>query len=200
MRAEFERIISTGHPARVISAVKEEIADLPTWLSKQASKRELTTLLAFLDDGVVWGKYETGIPWVTSDQAQPGLPALRLKTLQELHLFGPQAELLLFRKTEGEYWLRIIEENIGQPDFLESFDELQFLWGDNAQPAKKGFTLLSEGAQGLCHAIPCEITRKDGQDQLPRLRVRHYLNPDSEPLARVVVSRCVGLEVEKKER
>lgn len=192
------RTIKTGQSAVLMTSHKEVIGNLEEWMVTKAKDYSLTTLLAFLDDGVVWGKFDAG-GWITSDRAGVGLPKLRLAALQELRLFGPECEVLLYRVEEGEFHLRMIEDKPSEkPDYTEYFDELQFLWGTNSKPGENGFTILTEGNQGLLHAVPLAVTLKDDQGRHPRLRVRHYLNPASEPLAQVSASRCVSLELDKE--
>ena len=59
-------------------------------------------------------------------------------------------------------------------------------------PLAHGFTLLTEGANGLRHAVPHAFSLPErAQPGAVRLRVRHYLDAAS---ARVVTSRLLDLE------
>ena len=73
-----------------------------------------------------------------------------------------------------------------------AFDEPHLLWGTHAERLAHGFTLLIEGANGLRHAVPHAFSLPErAQPGAVRLRVRHYLDPDS---TRVVTSRLYALE------
>ena len=74
---------------------------------------------------------------------------------------------------------------------IDYVDEEQLLWGTQVarvattaepSPSRRGFTLVSDGIEGLHHAVPCALTDADfdnfgaAQKQRPlRLVIRHYL-------------------------
>jgi CRISPR-associated protein (TIGR03984 family) len=159
----------------------------------------LRFLLAHCDDGVVWGRFDEGShSLVTSDAAAEGhteamkvCPPLRLDTLQQARAFGPDAELLIWRVEEGRWKARLISDSEKQhenTEWGEAFDEPQLLWGTKAEPLDHGFTLLTEGASGLRHAVPLE---HKGSSQA-QILVRHYLTKNG--FARVEASRLTALE------
>lgn len=178
------------------------ISDLREWLQSQASQHNLRWLLAHADDGVIWGKLESG-QLLTSDMYAPEVsPPLRPETLQQARLFAPHAELLLWRVSETEWQARLIQDvdaSTTTPHFHDAFDEPQILWGTHAQPLSDGFTLMSDGLQGLRHAPPVELSATFDERSRPlRLHVRHYLAEDANGFTRIVASRLIDLTVEEK--
>ena len=193
------------HPAIVerITVEETQIAEVRKWIEAQASSHNLTWLLAYADDGVIWGKMEQG-SLVTSYDAvqkiqQTGwiCPQLRVETLQQARLFGDSAELLLWRDGDNHWQARMIRdaEGSGILKWRDTIDEEYMLWGTHGQPLGYGFTLLRDGSQGLRHAVPCQLTLEDSQGKTtpPRLVVRHYLSESENGFNRIVCSRLVTL-------
>jgi CRISPR-associated protein (TIGR03984 family) len=189
---QIDEIQRQVQPVTVVAAFENGIAD---WLVGQAQDHSLTTMLAYADDGVIWGKIDQG-QLLTSRDAFPGKdisPPLRPLTLQQIRLFGPNAELLLWR-AESEWQARLIVEGTGEK--TEFFDEWQILWGTRREAVQEGFTLVADGALGHRHAPPVEVSdglfTSDENRRPLRLQVRHYLEsaPDS-GLLRVALSRLV---------
>ncbi len=200
------------------------IETIETWLADQAKTNQMTTpcyLLAHATDGVIWGRMDKNGNLLTShdalhktkvsDQwdisrvkmAKKTLPRLRIETLQQARLFSWGAELFIWRDGDGAWngrWLRHAGKE-ETPDWVESFDEPQLLWGTHGTPLEHGFTLLEDGAQGLYHAVPfkADITNKDNGElkQSVQLNVRHYLAYDEQGQAYVAVSRLVACKEEK---
>jgi CRISPR-associated protein (TIGR03984 family) len=164
--------------------------DVRAWLVNNAPE-SAETLLAFALDGLIWGRLKDGQLMVAADVETDFSPELDISTLQEARLFGPTAELHLWR-TETGFRARAITDAAGAA--CEYLDETQILWGDQAQPvADSGFSLMSDGVQGLQHAVPLPLAGEFTERPL-RLKVRHYLDHDK-PLARIAHSRLVQLEV-----
>jgi CRISPR-associated protein (TIGR03984 family) len=179
-------------------------ADLVGWLVAQAQAHDLTTLLAHADDGVIWGEMRQKQLLTSGDVfSEPDVsPPLRALTLQQARLFGPAAELLLWR-TEGGWQARLVTDDVG--DEVECFDEWQILWGTRCEGSRDGFTLVADGAQGLRHAPPVRVDVRlfdPGENRRPlRLQVRHYLETDTESgLLRVTLSRLVQVTDETQVR
>lgn len=178
------------------------------WLLEQAHEYSLKWLLAHADDGVIWGRVDSG-RLVTSYEAARNhahgrnvcLP-LRIETLQQARLFAPHAELLLWRDgNKQETWHAGLIRDAQNSDeaanalWTDAFDEAQMLWGTHGDRLPDDFTLLRDGSQGLRHAVPLSLRLDaDGKTDPPRLIVRHYLN--GEGLARIVASRLVELKEE----
>ena len=191
-------------------------ADNPTeWLSRQMQAHKLKYLLAHADDGVIWGRFD-GQQLTTSHDVAPNSPPLQKKTLQTARVFAPAGELLIWRDEAGEWAARLIaeitetnttDEQANHPstetsqsapkvEWTKAFDEYQILLGTNTKPPDRGFTLMSEGSQGLFHALPLNFTGQISEQVRPlRLVVRHYLKADDNGFLRVNASRLVDLHL-----
>lgn len=193
-----------GHPAVVEHLSTGSLDDMQEWLQMQAVAYGLRWLLAHADDGVVWGRRDN-IQLLTSDSVAPHVsPRLRPETLQTARLFAEHAELLLWRDGERSWNARVIREP--QPGetatFTDAIDELPMLWGTDPQRLENNFTLMSDGAQGLRHAVPLVIDGTFHERNRPlRLLVRHYLTENTQGFARIAASRLVNLlcQVEKNQ-
>ncbi len=188
------------YPAVVVPIATDGISsDIKKWLQRQATQYGLKWLLAHADDGVIWGKADQG-ELVTSDSITPEVsPPLRRETLQQVRLFAPYAELLLWRDGDDQWHARLIRDakEVETPVWREAIDEYQILWGTHAEPLSNGFTLMTDGLQGLRHAVPLEVRGTFKEEYRPlRLWVRHYIKEDEDGFARIVVSRLLDLKME----
>ncbi len=165
------------------------VAEPAKWLVAQARQQGLRFLLAHADDGVIWGRIDDdGLH--TSYGIAPSSPVLRSSTLQQARLFDTAGEVLIWRSDDG-WCARLATDGWDAAEAI--IDEDQILWGDTAQPAPHGFTLMREGAQGMCHAVPIGVTPEQLQTHPLRLRVRHYLTENADGEALIVLSRLVQL-------
>lgn len=179
-------------------------SDLALWLRDQAGGSRY--LLAHTDAGIIWGRVndpDTNPNILTSADvfgARLGKARLELYLLWELRLFGPNAEVHLWRS--GDAWqARCIEDGGAVND--QVLEERHILWGDQAEARDQGFTLLVDGSEGLRHAVPLDVPdtafeQKRHQERKPRplrLVMRHYLEHDHYGNARIALSRLVDLEV-----
>jgi CRISPR-associated protein (TIGR03984 family) len=182
-------------------------SDLRGWLKAKAEEFELKYLLAHADDGVIWGKFEN-LKLTTSgdDDVFPQFTKLRTCTLQQCRIFGKNAdddngdgnaEVMLW-KVDKTWKARLInDQNLSDQDYIP---EAQILWGTQAEAENNGFTLVSDGSQGLKHAVPLTEINFKGKDYRPlRLKVRHYIDYDQSDVARIYLSRLVDLESVKIE-
>jgi CRISPR-associated protein (TIGR03984 family) len=189
------REIRDEHPAVLEPIDTNNLIDVRDWLQTQATTFDLRWLLAHADDGLIWGENRSG-HLVTSDSVAPQVsPPLQAVTLQQARLFSAKAELLLWRDGDNQWRARLIRQpHAGEtPAVTETIDEPQILWGTDAQGLPNNFTLMSDGAQGLRHAVPFIVTGQvDGSRPL-RLCVRHYLDEDDTGFTRIVASRLVNL-------
>jgi CRISPR-associated protein (TIGR03984 family) len=198
----------------------DTFADDPiTWLSKKMQDHQLKYLLAHADDGVIWGRLDGQKLSTSNEVASEISPPLRMETLQMVRVFAPAGELLVWRNEDGKWSGRLITE-ITEPnatnkqaskpntesaqsapidEWAEAFDEQQILLGTKAVSLDKGFYLMSEGAQGLLHAVPLYPVDIGEQHRTLRLVVRHYLKEDEYGFTRVNASRLVNLLLEPKE-
>ncbi|MBI3950567.1 MAG: TIGR03984 family CRISPR-associated protein [Acidobacteria bacterium] len=188
-----------SYPAVFEPITVGNIGDVKDWLQTQAAQYKLKWVLAHADDGVIWGKVDNG-QLITSDAvASQVSPPLRLETLQTARLFALHAELLVWRDGDNQWHARLIRDaKNGEKVIWEgAVDESQVLWGTDTQSLAHGFTLMTDGAQGLRHAVPLEAKGKfDEQSRPLRLWVRHYLDEDDNGFARIVASRLFDLRME----
>ncbi|WP_297029166.1 CRISPR-associated protein Csx19 [Thermogutta sp.] len=195
MKREIE-----SHPAVVEPITDCSISDVKVWLQTQAVQHNLRWLLAHADDGVIWGELRNG-QLVTSESVAPEVsPPLRAETLQQVRLFATRAELLLWRDGDNRWHARLIRDagHGEKPTFTDAIDEPQILWGTDPQPLANGFTLMSDGAQGLRHAVPLDVRGRFDESSRPlRLWVRHYLQDDESGFTRIVASRLFDLKLEE---
>lgn len=187
------------HPAVVQLVAIDSISNVKDWLQAQATQHGFKWLLAHADDGVIWGRVDNG-QLITSDSVSPEVsPPLRTETLQQARLFAEHGELLLWRDGVNQWHARLIRKPADgeTPTFTDAIDEPQILWGTDPQPLANGFTLMSDGAQGLRHTVPLVVMGKFDEASRPlRLWVRHYLKDDDSGFTRIVASRLFDLRVE----
>ncbi|MDX9993093.1 MAG: CRISPR-associated protein Csx19 [Anaerolineales bacterium] len=164
-----------------------ESGKLQTWLTEQMGKYG-QTLLAFADDGVIWGSLANGIL-----QCAPEAPALREITLQQAFVFGAECEVRLFRDEKGDWQaLRVVDGD--DPELV--IKESLILWGNEAlKPAKDGFIYASEyraGIPGQC--LP--LAETFGPEKCARLEVHHLVEVDPDTgESRIAASRLAGLTI-----
>jgi len=176
-----------------------EIPDPEAWLVAHAFADELL-LLAHTDDGVIWGRLNNGC-LTTADIEFPDhhFAGLRPSTLQTCRLFGMDGELMLWRTGEG-WAARCWRDGRGDTS-VEYFDEDQILWGTQIEAATDSFTLVSDGINGLLHAVPLagiasRFSNPAAADKRRplRLTLRHYLvEDDADGVVAINGSRLVHL-------
>lgn len=161
----------------------------PTSVLEQLAKSyNLRWLLAHADDGVIWGELRADGLHLSCDVFPAVSPPLRAEPLQQVWLFGPKAEILLWKDT---VWRgRLIRDDVEGTDDI--FNEAYLLWGTEVEARKDGFVLLREGKEGLRHAPPLP---DDAQPPV-RLKVRHYVAYDPDGQAYIAYSRLTGLDAQ----
>lgn len=152
-------------------------------ITAQAVKFGFQWFLAHADDGVIWGEFREG-QLVVSKWS----PALREITLQQVRAFGKNGELLLWRNNATWFSRLIIEEENGMN--TEYVEQQYLLWGDQVEATENGFSLLSQGTQGLRHALPVAIQ----SFVQPTMTVRHYLSEDNDGQVFVNITRLVSVQ------
>lgn len=183
---------------------------LKNWLIQHAITEDyqLPYLLAHAEDGIIWGRFdvEKGI-LETCDRtfAECKFSCLRLSTLQQCRIFGEAGEVLLWNDN-GVWRSRIILQskisNLIAQEQIALVPESQILWGTQGKINGK-FTLLSDGSQGLQHAVPIVVEesyfKKDKKElyRPVKLEVHHYFCYDLDGVARILLSRLVSLKKEK---
>lgn len=175
---------------------------LKDWLKQQAQDYQLTYLLAHAEDGVIWGHFDLESGRLTTAEAvfpECYFPKLRLKTLQQCRVFGEKGEVFLWN-SNSKWRSRVIlaskASELIEKEEIGLIPESQILWGTKGQE-KDNFTLLSDGSQGLRHAVPL-IGINFGSDEKKlkrpvKLQVHHYFCYDSDGIARIFISRLVDL-------
>ncbi|MEZ4644804.1 MAG: CRISPR-associated protein Csx19 [Chloroflexota bacterium] len=177
-----------------MATAKKLTLPMADWLSKQGSP--FRWMLAHTFDGVIWGRLEAS-NWVLSSGMIPGSPQLNQAALLELRLFGEKGEAYVWRDGADLYYRTILDGNGASYDY---YDETCILWGTTSKPAKNDFTILSDGVQGLRHAVPFKITMPEGNSRLAKMVMRHYIERHKETgLAHIKMSRLQALQPTKKE-
>lgn len=178
---------------------------LQDWLKQQSKNYQLPYLLAHAEDGVIWGRFDTDRgSLITAREVFPEckFPELRLNTLQQCRLFGKAGEVLLWN-SNGKWRSRLILETKASElitkEQIGLIPEFQILWGTKGQENKEhSFTLLSDGSQGLKHAVPLIDINFDQDEKAPKrpvkLEVHHYFCYNSDGVARIFLSRLVCLK------
>lgn len=188
--------------------------DMEHWFLTQASKGNLGQstiwLLIHTEAGVIWGSAFDGQIFLSDKEFPTVSPPLTPRTLWEARLFGAKAQLHLWRTTSGFAAWRIDERAIEQASLAQGFvfDEWQRLWGTkivDVSPASEGshvqqprFTLVTDGEQGLLHAVPllvpsnAMVASPANQRYRPlRLCTRSYVKYDSSGRAYIAANRLV---------
>ncbi len=198
MKREIKNTMATCEPV----VLNDFIDDPADWFSRQMRTHNLTYLLAHADDGVIWGRLASE-ELITSHEVAPAYsPPLRVETLQTARIFGPAGEILVWRDEAGAWAGRLITETTpgAPPAWDQAFEEEHILWGTEAEPRARGFTLMREGTQGLIHIVPLAVTARIDEEHRPlRLVVRHYVKPDEYGFLQVNASRLFDLEPKPKE-
>jgi CRISPR-associated protein (TIGR03984 family) len=166
----------------------EDDKKVVAWLTGHA--KEHSFLLAFADDGVIWGKSENE-KWITSyDAFGKPFSELRGETLLEAFAFGESDQVHLYR--DGEKWIanRVVDAG-------EMVVESQLLWGDEAIKIQKGFTHLHDKVQqSMDQALPLTVKDEELITKAPRLTIHHFIETDENTgEARIFLSRLVKLEL-----
>lgn len=178
-----------------MSNFTEPIEKLPendnvrAWLENQLNEKR-PTLLAFADDGVIWGRL-VDKKLVTG----PGQPELHGKTLQQAFAFGEDDEVRLFRDELGDWKARCVVD-VGNVENV--IVESQILWGDKSVGRQGDFLEVSEFRKG----IPNQFLPVDdvfNEEECVRLEVHHMVTYDEQTgEARIALSRLAGLSIGKK--
>jgi len=181
--------LEQGEVEAILGAIIDRTGAVP-------EPRGLRWLLATCHDGVAWGVVREGSSALSSEAFPEVSPVPERTSLLELRLFGPAAEVRLWRTGEGFAGCRIedapdpaLDGSPGAPK-----RESWLLVGDLVREVRDGFSLLS-GTAGKRQAVPVEVDERRQTQELPlRLEVCHHLEEDEESGAvRVVLTRFTGL-------
>ena len=164
--------------------------ELKESLIQLAEKHQLKYLLSYHDDGVIWGAYKYGSLSLSSDLIEES-PLFRAISLKTCRMFGDDAELMV--SDSGELGLQAFLLAEGSGDLHRYYEEQQLLWGDRVDECVDGFSILSEGSQGLRHAVPVHNLEL-GPTERVAVQVRHYIGyRDSQAYTKW--SRLVDLKI-----
>jgi len=177
--------------------------DCESWLGwllgaapQPARSASMRWALAHCDGGVTWARRDQGGQWRLSSTAFELSPVVRSETLQQLRIFGPECEVLIWRD-EQEFAGRLLEERVSDSTAadLEPYEERYVLLGDRVAEQRDGFTRLISAA-GHEQAVPRELEGAFDAGVCPlRLVIRHFLRAEPNGAVRVVASRLADLEV-----
>jgi CRISPR-associated protein (TIGR03984 family) len=161
---------------------------LKLWIEKQQTTYKLQYLLAHAEDGVIWGRFENNL-LVTAECLWNQSPPLQPSTLQQCRIFGNEAEVMLWRQEKG--WQARVIQDAPEADCMI---EKQMLWGNQIEKTGEGFTLLTDGQQGLRHAVPItgisgDPKKSKSAPRLVYLHVKHYVDYDTAGIAFIRWSR-----------
>lgn len=173
------------------------------WITEQIKIKEnkQTWLLAFADDGVIWGRMDSGNLVIAHEASQKedkkNYTQLRGETLQQAHLFGDKVEIRLFRDEKNQWQAVRIE------DEERIIPESQILWGDKLaegkdQPVNKKFTKLLAERKGIPPQILPIEREKYTEGKNVRLEVHHMVDFNADGEAYIKLSRLAGLSMEEK--
>jgi len=154
-------------------------------------------LLAHCRDGVRWGRLDgSSHLWRLSSSPFPDhCPNISRDNLLEMRLFGPRAEILVWRAEQGFMGRRLVDEPVQDKNApTRPDDEIRVLLGDRLEGSPEdGFTVVGT-AEGKRQVVPLECSAEDfHRKRSPlRLKVRHYFEQDQKSGAvRVAASRLV---------
>lgn len=179
-----------------IDLVPQTNNDLVEWLIQHGNEvGEQCWLLAYADDGVIWGKIDDHKMITAADVFNPEypgtFPVLNLEKLQKASLFNEHAEIRLFRRNDLWSALRI-EENPAA-DECDSFVRSYILWGNRVKARKDGWTWVEDGQLGVHQALPLEMPEKISH-RIMRINIRYYFDYEKDHgQARIAAKRLCNL-------
>lgn len=195
--AETLRELDDKHGVKIDSSTQIDNSEFSPvgWLKNNWTNKEEGWLLAFLDDGLIWGKMLDGKIEFSTVKGE-SVAELKADRLQQVSLFDKTAELRLWKEKTNWNVCKIsdIDPINGEG---ESFDEKYILWGNCFEQKSKHFSIASDGQQGLKHAVPLiNIASGELSERPLYLKVRNYIGyQDENKEAYVKASRLVALGV-----
>jgi len=175
--------------------------DLNNWFTQQgAAVGSPSWLLAYADDGVIWGKV-VGKELITAADVfnlnYPGaFPVLNMEKLQKASLFGEKAEIRVFRKNDS--WIALRIEDNPAAEESDSYDRSYILWGNKVKVRKDGWAWVEDGQLGIHQALPLEIDEGISY-RIARIDVRYYITYEKDHgQASVAVKRLCKLYTVKE--
>lgn len=207
----MRNINSVSRTESLIDCPCEGIHQLVDWLCDHAPVED-GSLLMHTDFGVLWGHYSQKTLKFPSEIELTSfiltIADLPISAVQQLRLFGQTGEVYVWRQANA-LKARIWSDTTDGLASQQYFDEAQILWGTQVEKqGQDGFTVVSDGIEGLCHVVPIDAAQiafddfAAPQKQRPlRLMVRNYLTQNIEDGSyHVSGSRLVKLYATKVER
>lgn len=150
----------------------------------------LKWLLAHSDGGVTWGRFDKG-RWLLASTVFPEFaPPLHADRLQQLRVFGPESEYLLWRTSEGFAGRLCFDGPAPEKSYFKPDIEYRPLLGDRVVATKDGFSHIAV-ASGRRQAVPLVFA---SSFQPAFLKMINYFRQDESGAVRVALSRLAGLE------
>lgn len=168
--------------------------DVRSWLESQMKEHALTTLLAFADDGVIWGHWD-GSKLTTSNDLEVSYPKLKPKTLQQAFAFNDELEVRLFHDELGNWKAWQIKDD------GEVMAERQILWGDTLDDKKQPEGDLFKRLLAERKGIPPQLIPVKGiidENTCVRLVIHHLVDYTEAGESHVAISRLAGITIGKK--
>lgn len=141
--------------------------------------------LFYLDHAVFWSRIENGILRLHEGEA------VESRYIQKARIFNRDRELLIYRRGDGRYNLRLRVDGSG--DSVEVMDDRQVLLGAADGSSETAFTELSEDA-GSSGWVPARIS----SGKRAALITRNYIQYANDLLAGFVDSRLMDIEEVKE--
>ena len=148
-------------------------------------------VLCHSDDGVTWGR-RGGEGWHLASTVFPDLCPVPSETgLQEMRVFSPEAEVLIWRTEESLCGRVLRDTSPGDvQEALRPDTEDRLLLSGRVSERRDGFTRVCNGA-GAEQILPLRVA-EGPSSRWPRLRVRHYFARDDKTgCVRVAATRLV---------
>ena len=186
LRAPFDSGVTIDQKLSINGFEKDPV----NWLQQQWNNAD-GWLLAFSNDGIMWGKCTNG-EIVFADETGNATTNIAADKLQQISLFGESEEIRLWKDRETWCACKLSDAT---PSKEESFDEKYILWGDKYEQNHEGFVSVTDGQQGLKHIPPIENVPTSGERSL-YLKIRNYIGYDENLEAYIKASRLVNFSVD----
>jgi len=167
--------------------------DPAQWVQNTARDHQCKWGFLIADDQVGFCAFNENA-WVIQDKTKELFSPENFAKIQQLYIFGPTSQLLLWREGVTDFKASIIRD-IEEPSAEISMDpvfmdETYYLWGNaQAEPSSENFTRMAEKDRGFSFDIPDDIppNRQVG------LHVRHYFQEDEDGQVTIAFSRLIDI-------